>query len=312
MVSFKINDNKVKVEAGTTVLRAARAAGVDIPTLCSNDAIEPYGACRLCVVEIEKNGRATLESACTRIVEEGLAVKTNSELVIERRKLVVELLLARSPEVAVLQELAAQLGVDKAALPDVEIGDDCILCGLCVRACNEVVGAKAIEFAGGGLDKIVSSPLSKSAEACIACGSCAFVCPTGAVKKLDLQVAAKSSIEDSAKAGPTREIPRWKVEHKLQECVKCGNPYAPIPQLEAIKKQFYMLPQTTDLCPTCREYPKIDEEKCLGCGSCAESCPIGALELDDRGGYDKKSKVYEQNCMACHTCEGKCPTHAIS
>jgi len=312
MVSFKINDKKVTVEAGSTVLQAARAIGVEIPTLCSNEALEPYGACRLCVVEIEQNGKATLESACTRKVEEGLAVKTDSPLVMARRKLVVELLLARSPEVAVLQELATQLGVERASLPEVEIGDDCILCGLCVRACNEVVGAKAIEFAGAGLDKVVTSPLNKTAEACIACGSCAFVCPTGAVKKLDLELAAKPSIAASKEAGPTREIAKWQVEHKLQVCVKCGNPYAPIPQLESIKKQFYMLPQTTDLCPTCTEYPKIDEEKCLGCGSCAESCPIGALELDDRGGYDKKSKVYEQNCMACHTCEGKCPVHAIS
>ncbi len=311
MVMLKINDKKVEAQAGAKVLQAARSVGIEIPTLCSNDALEPYGACRLCVVEIEKNGKTVVESACTAKAEEGLVVKTDSPLIVERRKVVVGLLLARCPGVEVIQELADKLGVDRNVTPTKD-NEECILCGLCVRACNEVVGAKAIQFAGRGLDRVVTSPLEKTAENCVACGSCVYICPTGAVKKLDLEVAAMRGATAEKDAGPTREISNWKVALELQACTKCGNPYAPVFHLSSIKKQFYMLPDTTNLCPTCREYPKIDVEKCLGGGSCAESCPIGALELDDRGGYDKKSRVYEQNCMACHTCESKCPVQAIS
>lgn len=310
MVMLKINDKEVEAQAGATVLQAARSVGIEIPTLCSNDALKPYGACRLCVVEIEKNGNVVVESSCTALAEDGLVVRTNSPLIVKRRKVLVELLLARSPGVEVIRELADKLGVNKDVTPTKE-NEECILCGLCVRACNEVVGAKAIQFAGRGLDRIVASPLEKTAENCVACGSCVFVCPTGAVKKLDLEVATLAGQVDGEE-GPTREISNWKVAHKLQACTKCGNPYAPVFHLETIKKQFFLLADTTNLCPSCREYPVIDVDKCLGCGSCAESCPIGALELDDRGGYDKKSRVYEQNCMACHTCESKCPVQAIS
>jgi bidirectional [NiFe] hydrogenase diaphorase subunit len=312
VVTLKIDKKEIKVPDGATVLEAARTAGVEIPTLCHNDALEPYGACRICLVEIDQNGRTVLEAACTMRAADGMEVKTETPLILKRRKVVVEMLLARCPEVEVLKRLADQLGVDQENLPYEKGNDDCILCGLCVRACNEVVGAKAIQFAGAGLDRKVSSPLEKSAEDCIACGSCAFVCPTGAVKKLDLEKAPGAVAEKGKELPPTRELAFWQVARDLQNCTKCGNPFAPVQQLNTIKQRFYLIAPVFNLCPTCRSYPKIDEEKCLGCGSCAESCPIGALELKDPGGYDKKSIVYEQNCMGCHTCEGMCPVQAIS
>jgi len=312
MVTLTINGKKVKAAKGQTILEAARANGIDIPTLCFNDALEPYGACRLCIVEIAKNGRTTIESSCTYPAEEGLDVKTDTPRVIQGRKLAIELLLNRCPNVKIVQQLAQEYQVADSPLQWSKENEYCILCGLCVRACNEVVKAGAIQFAGRGTQKIVDSPFHRSAEDCIACGSCAFICPTGIIKKNDLERSALCTPEGCQEEGPKREILNWQVEYKLQHCVKCGNPFAPVPHLERLTKQYHFLPEFFRLCPSCRRYPVVDEDKCLGCGSCMENCPVGALELDDKGGYDKKSKVYPQNCMACHTCEGYCPVGAIS
>ena len=312
MVTLKIDGKKIKAKEGTTLLMAARANGIEIPTLCSNDALEPYGACRLCIVEINKGGNTFIDTSCTYPVEEGLVVKTSTPRVIEGRKMVIELHLARCPNVKIIKQLADEYGVTESAR---EMGKDneyCILCGLCVRACNEVVKAGAIQFAGKGIDKVVDSPFSKTAEDCIACGSCAFVCPTGIIEKNDLASTALCSPEGCEQTGPQREIINWKVEHKLKECKKCGNPYAPEPHLENVKRERNLPEMFFDICPSCRQYPVIDEDKCLGCGGCMENCPCGALELEDKGGYDKKSHVYAQNCTACHSCEPLCPVQAIS
>jgi len=312
MVTLKINNKKIKANEGSTILEAARANGIHIPTLCSNDALEAYGACRLCIVEIQEGKKTVIESSCTYPVAEGQEVKTDSPRVIAGRKVVIELLLARCPNVKVIQKLAEEYGVKDSSMDFGKENEYCILCGLCVRACNEVVEAGAIQFVGRGADKVVDSPFHISAEDCIACGSCAFVCPTGIIKKNDLESSAVCSPEGTQEEGPKREILNWQVEYELKKCFKCGNPFAPIPHLDKLTKRFYALPQFFNYCPSCRNYIEVDEDKCLGCGSCMENCPVGALELEDKGGYDKKAKVYTQNCMACHTCERYCPVGAIS
>ena len=312
MVTLTINGKKVKAAEGTSVLEAARAARIDIPTLCSNDALEPYGACRLCIVEIDNNGRTTVEASCTYPVADGLAVKTDSPRVIAGRKLVIELLLARCPNVKKVQELAQQYGIKDSPAEFGKENDYCVVCGQCVRACNEVVKAGAIQFAGRGKDREVVSPFRQSAEDCIACGSCAFICPTGIIKKNDLESSQVCTPEGCKQSGPKRELLNWQVDYELAVCKTCGNPYAPAPHLTKLTKEFYALPQFFNVCPSCREYIKVDRDKCLGCGSCMENCPVGALELDDKGGYDKHAQVYPQNCMACHTCEIYCPVGALS
>ena len=312
MLKLKINGKNIKVKAGATVLEAARANGIDIPTLCSNDALKSYGACRMCIVEIEQNKRTTIEASCTFPAADGMSVNTKSERVIAGRKLVVELLLSRCPNVKVVQDLAREYGIAESSTEWEKDNEYCILCGLCVRACNEVVGAGAIQFAGRGADKIVDSPFHQSAEDCIACGSCAYVCPTGIIKKNDLEVSAACSPEGAEQEGPKREILNWQVEYELKICTKCGNPFAPVPHLTKLEKELNCLPQFFNLCPSCREYIVVDKDKCLGCGSCMENCPVGALELDDQGGYEKYAKVYEINCMGCHTCERYCPAGALS
>ncbi len=312
MVTLKINGKKIDVNEDSTVLEAARKNGIEIPTLCSSEALKPYGACRLCVVEIEKDGRTVIESSCTCLAKEGMAVKTNSQRVIESRKLVVELLLARCSNVKKIQELAEEYKITDSPQQWNKENEYCILCGLCVRACNEVVKAGAIQFAGTGMDKIVDSPFHQTAEDCVACGSCAFICPTGIIKKNDLESTSIYFPERCEQTGPKREILNWQVEQKLKECTVCGNPFAPEPHLDKIKKDKNLPKEFFNICPSCRTYPVVDEDKCLGCGGCMENCPIGALELDDRGGYNKKSKVYTDNCTGCHTCEHFCPVQAIS
>jgi NADH dehydrogenase/NADH:ubiquinone oxidoreductase subunit G len=161
MVTLKINGQKVKAKEGATILEVARYNGIEIPTLCSNEALKAYGACRLCIVELHKNGRSFVDTSCTYPVEEGLEVRTATPRVLEGRKMVIELHLARSPNVKIIRQLADEYGIIESAK---EMGKDneyCILCGLCVRACNEVVRAGAIQFVGQGVHKMVDSPFKR-------------------------------------------------------------------------------------------------------------------------------------------------------
>ena len=113
MADFTIDGRKLKAEKGSTILQIARDNGIKIPTLCSNDGLEPYGACRLCVVEVKRGSMVSLESSCTYIAEEGMEIKTDSPAVISARKFVLQLLLARCPNVKIIQDLAEEYGIKK-------------------------------------------------------------------------------------------------------------------------------------------------------------------------------------------------------
>ncbi|MCL4534885.1 MAG: 2Fe-2S iron-sulfur cluster-binding protein, partial [Bacteroidetes bacterium] len=192
MVTFTLDNREVQVEEGLTVLEAARRLGVYIPTLCYHEGISPFGACRLCLVEAVGPRRSRLYTACTYPVEEGLVVRTSSSRVMEARKMMVELLLARCPNVPVIQGLARQFGIEKPAFPVED--HDCILCGLCVRVCEEVVGKSVLTFVNRGPDREVSTPYDATSEECIACGACAAVCPTGAIRIEGLDEAVMSAL----------------------------------------------------------------------------------------------------------------------
>jgi heterodisulfide reductase subunit A len=182
MVSLTIDGRKVEVEEGTTVLQAAEKLGIKIPTLCYHKALEPQGACRLCVVEITGGGRPGLAASCAYVATDGLEVQTRSERVIKARKLVIELLLLRCPDVPRIKELAEEIGIDRARYerfqPEKE---ECILCGLCVRVCQERMGVGAINFINRGAKRRVAPPFDRYSEICVTCGACEVVCPTGAI-----------------------------------------------------------------------------------------------------------------------------------
>ncbi|MBT4484108.1 MAG: FAD-dependent oxidoreductase, partial [Candidatus Latescibacteria bacterium] len=181
MVTLTINDQKIKAEKGLTVLRAAESSGIKIPTLCSHKALSPYGACRICLVEISQDGRPpTIQASCTYPALPGLIIKTDSERVIKTRKIMIELLWARCPDSEDISNLAKELGVGKTRIKPKN--KDCSLCGLCVRMCHERMGRSAISFSGRGPKREVTSPFGVPSEVCQACGACDFICPTGKIR----------------------------------------------------------------------------------------------------------------------------------
>jgi len=175
MVTLMINGLKVTVEKGSTILEAARFMGIPIPTLCHKEGLTPYGACRVCMVEIGEGDRAKLVSSCTYPVEEGLRVRTASERVLKARRIVIELLLASCPQSKVIQDLAAAHDIRRQRFK--QEYEDCILCGLCVRMCEEQMMAGAVGFQGRGSKRTIGTPFDEKSEVCRLCGACMSVCP---------------------------------------------------------------------------------------------------------------------------------------
>ncbi|MFO7891294.1 MAG: 2Fe-2S iron-sulfur cluster-binding protein [bacterium] len=175
MISLKINGLTVSVEKGTTLLEAAKFLGFPIPTLCYNETLSSYGACRLCVVEIGKGEKTKLVSSCTYPAEEGLIVRTASERVVKARKMIIELLLASCPQSKTIQDLASRFDVHQQRFE--QEYEDCILCGLCVRMCEEQMMAKAIGFRGRGENRSIGTPFDIKSDVCRLCGGCMYICP---------------------------------------------------------------------------------------------------------------------------------------
>jgi NADH dehydrogenase/NADH:ubiquinone oxidoreductase subunit G len=175
VINLSINGIRVSVEKGSTVLEAAQFLGFPIPTLCHMEGLSPYGACRLCVVEIGEGSKAKLVSSCTYPAEEGLKVRTASKRVVRARKMVIELLLATAPQSKVIQDLASAHGVRQQRFRQEH--EDCILCGLCARMCKEQMMAGAIGFRGRGEKRTLGAPFDIKNEVCRLCGGCIYVCP---------------------------------------------------------------------------------------------------------------------------------------
>ena len=180
MIQFTLDDKELTVEEDKTILQVAQDEGIDIPTLCYHKELVPYGACRLCLVEIVDGTRPGLQVSCIYKVTEGLVVKTDTEKVMKARKIIIELLLARSPQSKKLLKLAEEYGVTKVRI-HYENQAECLLCGLCVRVCNEVVGRSAINFANRGINRNIQTPFHNISEVCIGCGACAYLCPTDSI-----------------------------------------------------------------------------------------------------------------------------------
>ena len=186
MIQLTIDNQPIEITEGRTLLEACRENGIQVPTLCYHPALRPYGACRLCMVELvfgENDSR--LVASCAYPCEDGLVVRTNSEAVKKNRRLTLELLLASAYQTPEIIALAKELGVDKIRYKLQEV-DACILCALCVRACKEIVGVEAISMTGRGMSKEVSPPFELASSTCIGCGTCVLICPTGCIKLDDV------------------------------------------------------------------------------------------------------------------------------
>ncbi|RJP34009.1 MAG: hypothetical protein C4527_03280 [Candidatus Omnitrophota bacterium] len=175
MIELTINGVLVSVEKGATILEAAEFLGFPIPTLCHMEGLSPYGACRLCVVEIGEGPKAKLVSSCTYPAEAGLKVRTASTRVLRTRRMILELLLASCPQSKIIQDLASAHGIRRQRFK--QEYEDCILCGRCVRMCEEQMMAKAIGFRGRGEKRSIGTPFDVQSDVCRLCGGCMYVCP---------------------------------------------------------------------------------------------------------------------------------------
>ncbi|MCB2231465.1 (2Fe-2S)-binding protein [bacterium] len=210
MVSLTINGKVVRAEEGEYLLAVIRRMGIDVPALCDHAAVEPYGGCRLCMVEITKeswDGWKNYVTACLYPAEQDLIVNTHSEKVIELRTSLLDLFLARNPETPLIQKLAADHGLTKTSFEVVPEPNDCILCGICTRVCDEM-GFAAISMVNRGHGREVAPPLNEAPPDCVGCLACAQACPTNYIKFEDI--------------GTTRKI--WGREFELLTCEKTGRP----------------------------------------------------------------------------------------
>jgi heterodisulfide reductase subunit A len=250
MVSLTIDGQKVSSEPDRSVLEVCRQQGLKIPALCYHPALPAYGACRLCLVEVEERGRAKITASCLFPAREGLIVRTNTETVLHRRRIMAELLLARCPNSQAVQAVAAEIGVTESRFP--QKNEDCILCGLCTRVCSELMKTGAIDFAGRGNRRKVQPAYDKASPICLACGACAQVCPTGAGLLARASARAPRPILSEFDAG------------------LAGRPSIYIPYPQAIPKAAVID------AGTCAHFGKAKELD--ACKACQRFCQAGAID----------------------------------
>ena len=235
MVNITIDGKNVQAQEGANVLQEIRKLRIDMPTLCYHEELVPFGACRLCTVEVKANGKWKLATSCDLPVSKNLEVRTASEKAIEARKLAAQLLYYRYPNTVAVCEIAGKLGVKTK--PITEEVHDCVLCGLCVRACRDVVGVRALSFRDPGLGReLEETKIEFSADKCIGCGSCAYLCPTGYVEMDDKD--------------DKRVI--WYKGFDMAVCDVCGRYFAPEDQLKFISKKTGVPLKELAICTNCR------------------------------------------------------------
>ncbi|MFC1794865.1 2Fe-2S iron-sulfur cluster-binding protein, partial [Planctomycetota bacterium] len=255
MITLTIDNKKVEVEEGSTVLQAAEKLSIKIPTLCHHRSLKPYGACRVCLVELTGARGSRVEASCVYPAQEGMVVQTDTERVIKNRRMMLELLLARCPDSPRIKDMAKEYGIEESRFPKKD--DNCILCGLCTRICEERMGVGAVSFLNRGSDRKIGVPYDKHSPICITCGACQVVCPTDAVDLSEV----------------TLNKPRPIMSEYDMGMAKRSSIYIPFPQ--AIPKVAV-----------------IDRNTCMHylndtCKSCENFCEAGAIDYEQEDEFDE-------------------------
>jgi NADH dehydrogenase/NADH:ubiquinone oxidoreductase subunit G len=246
-MNIQIDGKTCIAEPGESILETARRNNIDIPSLCHHEALLGLACCRLCVVEIEDaTGNRLVVASCVYPVAESVTVYTNTEKIKKHRRTNLTLLAGHVPEVkGVLLAYCREYGVirDDSHMKAV-VKEKCILCGLCVTAC-EALGNSAIQMAMRGIDRVVAPPFNEPSLNCIGCASCARVCPTDA-------------IECESVSG-NRKI--WGKTFSLVKCAACGEPYATVDELDWLKGKLLDTELNLAYCPNCRRRVSVNTGK---------------------------------------------------
>jgi NADH dehydrogenase/NADH:ubiquinone oxidoreductase subunit G len=233
-INVAIDGNVCVGEPGEYILGIASRNGVDIPALCHHEGLPGQGCCRVCVVEVETDGRRDIVTACNYPVTRDCAVYTGGERVARNRHMTLTMLRARAPESDAIKRLFDKYGVAPNSRFIDNPGGKCVMCGLCARAC-ESLGTGAIHAANRGVDKAIATPYGEQSAVCVGCASCARVCPAGAIRVNE--------------EGFKRTI--WNKTFPLRACKSCGSRFATMVELRrAAEKMGAEIPV---LCETCRK-----------------------------------------------------------
>jgi len=233
-LKLKIDGILCEGARGETLMEVARRNNIYIPSLCYKKGFEGLGRCRLCLVEVKESNRKRLVSSCAYPIKEGIEVTTNTDEIKRIRKNIIMLLLLRAPNNKYIQRLGEKYKVSPPErYMEKTKNEDCILCGLCVKAC-ERMGMNAISFADRGIAKTVSTPYDNPSMDCIGCEACVEVCPTGAIKAEERN---KGKII-------------WNRRFIMVKCSVCGKEYIKESVLKVINRKLNT--EQEPICESCR------------------------------------------------------------
>lgn len=233
-MKIKIDSKEIEVTPGETILEAARRAGISIPTLCYSKAFGGKGHCRMCMVQVTSQGSSRLVASCTYPIYSEIEVVTSTPALEKIRRTIVMLLTKRAAGSELMNDLYKQYDCSDNSLTN-HFEERCILCRLCVNACEEM-GSSAISAILRGTEKRIATPYDEASAACIGCGACAEVCPTGAIELKE--------------QGNQRTI--WNKTFEMINCAKCGKPFATKEQIEYVSAQNTGTINEQILCESCR------------------------------------------------------------
>jgi len=229
-----IDGKDCRCQPGETLLDIAARNQITIPVLCHHEGFPGQGCCRVCLVEVETAGRSDIVTACVYPVERECTVYTSSESVSQHRAMVLSMLRCLAPESQEVSRLCDEYGATEHERFIRNDGGKCILCGLCVKAC-ESLGTGAIWTMNRGVEKVVATPYDEPSLVCVGCASCASTCPVGAIDVVETET----------------ERTIWNKTFKLKACAKCGMIMGTYFELgrAAVKAEA----DVPDLCESCRK-----------------------------------------------------------